>query len=84
MIDRILLGQGLVLQLRDSDKVGHEAPPACGAFAILRLLVCCPPPHVTGQLLHVDQLPTSQSTIKDIKPLNKIICLLITLEILSL
>ena len=72
MLDRILLGQGLVLQLRESDRVGHEAPPACGAIVILRLLVCWSPPHVTGQLLHVDQLPTSQSTIKNVTPLIKI------------
>ena len=72
MIDRILPGQGLVLQLRESDRVGHGAPAACGALVTLRLLVCWSPPHVTGQLLHVDQLPTSQSTIRNVTALNNI------------
>ena len=58
MLGRVLPGQGLVLQLRESDRVGQEAPPGCAALVITRLLVCWSPPHVTGQLLHVDQLPT--------------------------
>ena len=73
MLDRILLGQGLVLQLRESDRVGHEVPPYCGSFVTLRLLVCWSPPHVTGQLLHVDQIPTAQSTIRNVKRLNNIL-----------
>ena len=64
MIGRILLGQGLVLQLREVDSSGHDALPAFGALVTLRLLVCLSPPHVTGQPHHLDHPPTSQSTIK--------------------
>ena len=64
MIDKILLGQGLVLQFREANSFAHEAPPAFGALVTLRLLVCRSPPHVTGQLLHLDHPPTSQSTIR--------------------
>ena len=54
-----------MLQLRDSDRVGHEAPPACAASVTRRLLVCWPPPQITGQLLQLDQVPTVQSTIRN-------------------
>ena len=64
MIGRILLGQGLVLQLREAESVGHEAPPLFGTLVTLRFLVCRSPPHVTGQLLHLDHPSTRQSTIR--------------------
>ena len=54
--------QGRVLQLRWSDRPGHEAPPCAGRTRTVRSRNCTPPPHWSVQVLHSSKADTTQST----------------------